>query len=249
MQVIAEQAPFLSTVHLQAGGAALCYHMMQRYPPGKSTPCGIRRAFNSEFAQRAGQPLRMAFEIHELAAKHRDDFIDRVREQKAPVKYRYFAIDFGNICPVEINSAHMTSVLDAPLIVNIDIVIPVGTPYPPAHMSQPPIFAFENLALQQGGGWLFQDIDLFIGARDRLALIGRNGAGKTTLMKLVAGSVEPDKGNRVVVPGTNIVMLEQDPDVTSFDRLVDFAIHGEKGPPEYLQGSSELNQPKMKHFC
>jgi ABC transport system ATP-binding/permease protein len=100
-------------------------------------------------------------------------------------------------------------------------------------MSQPPIFAFENLALQQGGGWLFQDIDLFIGARDRLALIGRNGAGKTTLMKLVAGTVEADKGNRVVVPGTNIVMLEQDPDVSAFDRLVDFAIHGDKGPPEY----------------
>lgn len=100
-------------------------------------------------------------------------------------------------------------------------------------MSQPPIFAFENLALQQGGGWLFQDIDLFIGARDRLALIGRNGAGKTTLMKLVAGTVEADKGNRVVVPGTNIVMLEQDPDVSAFDRLVDFAVHGVKGPPEY----------------
>jgi ATP-binding cassette subfamily F protein uup len=100
-------------------------------------------------------------------------------------------------------------------------------------MSQPPIFAFENLALQQGGGWLFRDMDLFIGASDRLALIGRNGAGKTTLMKLEAGTVEADKGNRVVVPGTNIVMLEQDPDVSAFDRLIDFAIHGEKGPPEY----------------
>jgi len=141
--------------------------------------------------------------------------------------------------------------LEASLGVNIHIVMPgkacmtkddgstiwlapaLSTPYPPAHMSQPPIFAFENLALQQGGGWLFQDIDLFIGARDRLALIGRNGAGKTTLMKLVAGTVEADKGNRVVVPGTNIVMLEQDPDVSAFDRLVDFAIHGVKGPPEY----------------
>ena len=102
-----------------------------------------------------------------------------------------------------------------------------------ATMSQPPIFAFEKLALQQGGGWQFEDIDLFIGARDRLALIGRNGAGKTTLMKLVAGSVEADKGKRVVVPGTNIVMLDQDPDVASFERLVDFAVHGEKGPPEY----------------
>jgi len=141
--------------------------------------------------------------------------------------------------------------LEASLGVNIHIVMPgkacmtkddgstiwlapaLSTPYPPAHMSQHPIFAFENLALQQGGGWLFQDIDLFIGARDRLALIGRNGAGKTTLMKLVAGTVEADKGNRVVVPGTNIVMLEQDPDVSAFDRLVDFAIHGVKGPPEY----------------
>jgi ATP-binding cassette subfamily F protein uup len=141
--------------------------------------------------------------------------------------------------------------LEASLGVNIHIVMPgkacmtkdagstiwlapaLSTSYPPAHMSQPPIFAFENLALQQGGGWLFQDIDLFIGARDRLALIGRNGAGKTTLMKLVAGTVEADKGNRVVVPGTNIVMLEQDPDVSAFDRLVDFAIHGAKGPPEY----------------
>ena len=100
-------------------------------------------------------------------------------------------------------------------------------------MSQPPIFAFEGLALQQGGGWLFQDIDLFIGARDRLALIGRNGAGKTTLMKLVSGSVEADKGKRVVVPGTNIVMLDQDPDFAPFKTLLDFAVHGERGPAEH----------------
>lgn len=115
----------------------------------------------------------------------------------------------------------------------VTVAIRQRPPYPPVTMSQPPIFAFEKLSLQQGGGWLFQDIDLFIGARDRLALIGRNGAGKTTLMKLVAGSVEADKGNRVVVPGTNIVMLEQDPDVSAFEKLVDFAVHGEKGPPEY----------------
>ena len=100
-------------------------------------------------------------------------------------------------------------------------------------MSQPPILAYENLALQQGSGWLFQDIDLFIGPRDRLALIGRNGAGKTTLMKLVAGEIESDKGKRTVVPGTHVVMLEQDPDFSPYQRLVDFAVHGEQGPPEY----------------
>jgi ABC transport system ATP-binding/permease protein len=100
-------------------------------------------------------------------------------------------------------------------------------------MSQPPIFAYEQLALQQGGGWLFQGIDLFIGARDRLALIGRNGAGKTTLMKLIAGSVEADKGTRTVVPGTHIVMLEQDPDFGPFKTLLEYAVHGERGPAEH----------------
>jgi ABC transport system ATP-binding/permease protein len=100
-------------------------------------------------------------------------------------------------------------------------------------MSQPPILAYEDLALQQGAGWLFQDINLFIGPRDRLALIGRNGAGKTTLMRLVAGQIEADKGKRTVVPGTNIVMLDQDPDFGPYERLIDFALHGERAPPEH----------------
>ena len=43
-----------------------------------------------------------------------------------------------------------------------------------------PVLAYENLGLVQGSGWLFRQLDLYIGERDRLALIGRNGAGKTT---------------------------------------------------------------------
>ena len=46
-----------------------------------------------------------------------------------------------------------------------------------------PVVAYENLGLVQGSGWLFRGLDLFVGPRDRLALIGRNGAGKTTLLK------------------------------------------------------------------
>ena len=41
----------------------------------------------------------------------------------------------------------------------------------------PPILSWEGLGLIQGTGWLFQDIDLHIAPRDRIALIGRNGAG------------------------------------------------------------------------
>src|SRR5881394_1595151 len=78
-----------------------------------------------------------------------------------------------------------------------------------ARMSAP-VLAYEGLGLVQGSGWLFQNLDLYVGARDRLALIGRNGAGKTTLLKLLAGRIDADKGRRTIVPGTHVVLLEQD---------------------------------------
>ncbi|AXB76291.1 ABC-F family ATP-binding cassette domain-containing protein [Novosphingobium sp. P6W] len=100
-------------------------------------------------------------------------------------------------------------------------------------MATAPILSWEGLGLVQGNGWLFQNLDINVGPRDRLALIGRNGAGKTTLLKLIAGIVEGDKGTRSVQPGTRVVTLEQDPFFTGFDTLLDFAIHGDDAPPRH----------------
>ncbi|WP_106640825.1 ABC-F family ATP-binding cassette domain-containing protein [Allosphingosinicella vermicomposti] len=94
-----------------------------------------------------------------------------------------------------------------------------------------PVLTYEKLGLQQGSGWLFRGIDLFVGERDRLALIGRNGAGKTTLLKCLAGVIETDEGRRTIQPGTKVVILEQDPDVSPFATLRDFAIAGDDAPP------------------
>ncbi len=96
-----------------------------------------------------------------------------------------------------------------------------------------PILSYEGLGLVQGSGWLFQDLDIYVGERDRLALIGRNGAGKTTLLKLLAGQIDADKGKRVIVPGTHVVMLEQEPDFSSFVTLMDFAVAAPDAPEEY----------------
>jgi ATP-binding cassette subfamily F protein uup len=93
-----------------------------------------------------------------------------------------------------------------------------------------PILAYENLGLVQGNGWLFRNLDLFIGARDRLALIGRNGAGKTTLLKCLAGLIETDEGRRTIQPGTKVVLLEQDPPVADFATLRDFALAAPDAP-------------------
>ncbi|ABC62817.1 ABC-F family ATP-binding cassette domain-containing protein [Erythrobacter litoralis] len=105
-------------------------------------------------------------------------------------------------------------------------------------MAQPPILSWEGLGLQQGGRWLLggpdrEDIDLHIGPRDRLALIGRNGAGKTTLFRLISDQIEADRGQRKVKQGTRIVVLEQDPDFAGHATLMDWALAGENAPQQH----------------
>ncbi|OBX18637.1 elongation factor 3 [Erythrobacter sp. QSSC1-22B] len=105
-------------------------------------------------------------------------------------------------------------------------------------MAQPPILSWEGLGLQQGGRWLFGapetgGLDLHIGPRDRIALIGRNGAGKTTLFRLIDDKLEADRGLRKVKPGTRIVVLEQDPDLAGHATLMEWALAGENAPAEY----------------
>ncbi len=96
-----------------------------------------------------------------------------------------------------------------------------------------PVLAYEKLGLVQGSGWLFRDLDIYIGARERLALIGRNGAGKSTLLRLLADRIDADTGNRTIVPGTRVVMLEQEPDFSAHATLMDFATHGDNAPAEH----------------
>lgn len=96
-----------------------------------------------------------------------------------------------------------------------------------------PILTLENAGLRQGADWLFRGLDLTLDARDALALIGRNGAGKTTLMKLIAGEIELDEGRRAVSPALSIIRLEQEPAMTGFTTLGDFARAGSNAPEDH----------------
>ncbi len=96
-----------------------------------------------------------------------------------------------------------------------------------------PILSYEGLGLVQGSGWLFRGLDIHIGQRDRLALIGRNGAGKTTLLKLIGGKVDADEGRRTIVPGTRVIILEQEPDLRGVATLRDYVMGGDDAPIDY----------------
>ncbi|WP_374293666.1 ABC-F family ATP-binding cassette domain-containing protein [Sphingomonas sp.] len=96
-----------------------------------------------------------------------------------------------------------------------------------------PVLSFEDLGVIQGSGWLFRHLDIHVGQRDRLALIGRNGAGKSTLLKLIAGILDSDEGRRTLVPGTHVVYLEQDPDLSGVATLRDYVLSGNDAPQPY----------------
>ena len=93
-----------------------------------------------------------------------------------------------------------------------------------------PVLSYEDLGVIQGSGWLFRHLDIHIGQRDRLALIGRNGAGKTTLLKLIAGAIDSDEGRRTIVPGTRVVLLEQEPRMEGCVTLRDYALAAPDAP-------------------
>ncbi|MHA6718900.1 ABC-F family ATP-binding cassette domain-containing protein [Sphingomonas sp. RS6] len=96
-----------------------------------------------------------------------------------------------------------------------------------------PVLSYEGLGLVQGSGWLFRNLDLHIGERDRLALIGRNGAGKTTLLKLIAGAIDSDEGRRTIVPGTRVILLEQEPRMAGCTTLMDYVLSGSDAPAQH----------------
>ena len=93
-------------------------------------------------------------------------------------------------------------------------------------MARAPLLQLSGISLTFGGNPVFDGLDLVVQQGDRVALVGRNGSGKSTLMKVMAGLVEPDKGARVVPPGVTVGYMEQDPDLSGFATLGDFAAAG-----------------------
>ncbi|MEN8749132.1 ABC-F family ATP-binding cassette domain-containing protein [Marivita sp.] len=89
-----------------------------------------------------------------------------------------------------------------------------------------PLLQLNDISLTFGGEPVFHDLNLVVQPGDRVALVGRNGSGKSTLMKVMAGLVESDRGDRIVPPGISTGYMEQDPDLNGFATLGDYAMHG-----------------------
>ena len=93
-------------------------------------------------------------------------------------------------------------------------------------MARAPLLQLSDISLTFGGEPVFDGLSLVIQPGERIALVGRNGSGKSTLMKVMAGRVEADRGEVVPGPGVTVGYMEQDPDLSGFETLGDFAASG-----------------------
>lgn len=67
-----------------------------------------------------------------------------------------------------------------------------------------------NIFVKYGDRVLLDYINLVVGVRDRMGLVGRNGAGKSTMLKIIAGDMLPDAGTVTRPNETTLGFLHQE---------------------------------------
>ncbi|WP_300376108.1 ABC-F family ATP-binding cassette domain-containing protein [Henriciella sp.] len=90
-------------------------------------------------------------------------------------------------------------------------------------MADLPILRLADVELTFGGTPIFTGVTFTLAKGERAALVGRNGAGKSTLMKLVTSHHEPDEGDMWRQPGTDVAVVEQEPDLSAFSTALEYA--------------------------
>ncbi len=71
------------------------------------------------------------------------------------------------------------------------------------------MIAANNLSLQFGKRVLFDEVNLKFVNGNCYGVIGANGAGKSTFLKILAGDIDPTRGNVSIEPGKRMAVLRQ----------------------------------------
>lgn len=71
------------------------------------------------------------------------------------------------------------------------------------------MISVQNVTLSFGKRVLFDEVNLNFTKGNCYGVIGANGAGKSTFLKILAGEIEPNKGNIAISPGERMSVLKQ----------------------------------------
>jgi len=81
-----------------------------------------------------------------------------------------------------------------------------------------------NIYVQYGERILLDRINVTIGIRDKIGLVGRNGAGKSTLLKIIAGEQNPQEGQVVRPTESTLGFLHQEMELPLGKSVIDEAM-------------------------
>jgi len=77
------------------------------------------------------------------------------------------------------------------------------------------MISINNLTMNYGGRFLFDNVSILINQGEKIGLIGRNGTGKSTLLKIIRGLETPTSGNIITPKNYTIEYLPQELSVFS----------------------------------
>jgi ATP-binding cassette subfamily F protein uup len=96
--------------------------------------------------------------------------------------------------------------------------------------TEPPVLALKDAAIGFGGEPLFTGAELAITPGMRACLVGRNGSGKSTILKILAGVIQPDKGELYIKPGLSVGYLPQDVPLIAGQTVAEFVAGKTQAP-------------------
>jgi len=86
----------------------------------------------------------------------------------------------------------------------------------------PPIaLSVEKLTKSYNDKQLFENITFGIEQGQKVALVGVNGCGKSTLLNIIAKQIDPDEGNVSFKNDLKVAILDQAPDLSQFNTVLD----------------------------
>ena len=129
-----------------------------------------------------------SFDSQQKKIKQMQDFVDRNRANAATAAR----------AQSRLKAIEKMERLDAPQTDNSTLRIRL--PEPPR--SGQVVAKLDRVGFSYGTKVVYSGLDLDVERGDRVVLVGPNGAGKTTLMKLLAGVLEPTRGQRQL--GSNV---------------------------------------------
>ena len=102
------------------------------------------------------------------------------------------------------------------------------------------MIAANGVSLQYGGRVLFKDVNVKFTKGNCYGLIGANGTGKSTFLKILAGDIEPNKGEISITPGERLAVLKQDHFMFDDFNVVDTVLYGHKRLFEIMKEKEKI---------